>query len=267
MSVHLIDVVKHDIVSSINAVGQVESVQKNEISSKLNGIIENIHVKEGMDVQEGQTLLSLINETGTILIKSPISGRIVYFPKDNIKGKYINIGEHILTVADVKYLRVEAYINEIDMGLVQKEQKAIIKSDAFRDKTFSGKICYIAPEVREINGISKILIHISLDRQNSLIPGNKVSLQIITASKGDIKSVPIEAVIDINNKKYLLLEKQGCSFLQEITIGISDINNIEVICDSIKEGDRVILDYQNVGCKSGIKIKDITDDKRSYKTL
>lgn len=55
--------VRADITESVYASGYVKSVDQYEVFSSVNGVIREVHVKEGDVVRKGQRLATLVNET------------------------------------------------------------------------------------------------------------------------------------------------------------------------------------------------------------
>ncbi len=74
-------------------------------------------------------------------IKSPIDGKIVakYFEI----GESVNSGVPIFRVANLEKIIVRAEIDETDIGKLHLNQIAQISSDAFQNKTFTGKVIEI----------------------------------------------------------------------------------------------------------------------------
>ncbi len=75
---------------------------------------------------------------------SPIAGVVL---SDSVEsGEYVNPGTPVVTVGDLKQVWLRAYVSETDLGRIKLGQKVAIKTDAFADKTFNGKITFISSE-------------------------------------------------------------------------------------------------------------------------
>jgi HlyD family secretion protein len=75
---------------------------------------------------------------------SPLNGIDL---SDNIEpGEYVSPGTPVLTLGDMTHLYLRAYINETDLGRVKLGQRVRITTDAFTNKTFEGKISFIASQ-------------------------------------------------------------------------------------------------------------------------
>ncbi len=78
------------------------------------------------------------------IITSPIDG--IVLTKVFETGEYVTPGATIATVTDLKKINAVVYLPETEIFLVKYGQNAKIKIDAYKDKTFDGKIIYISPE-------------------------------------------------------------------------------------------------------------------------
>ena len=77
-------------------------------------------------------------------IASPING--VVLRKNLEAGEMANSGVSILTLVDPTDLWLRAYVPETDIGRIKVGMAARITIDAYKDRTFSGKITEIASE-------------------------------------------------------------------------------------------------------------------------
>lgn len=77
-------------------------------------------------------------------IMSPING--VVLRKNLEAGEMANSGVSILTLVDPTDLWLRAYVPETDIGRIKVGMAARITIDAYKDRTFSGKITEIASE-------------------------------------------------------------------------------------------------------------------------
>ncbi len=61
-------------------------------------------------------------------------------------GEFVSAGAPILTVADLSHVWLRAYLNETDLGRIQLGQSADVHTDSFPDKTYHGRLTFIAQE-------------------------------------------------------------------------------------------------------------------------
>jgi HlyD family secretion protein len=75
---------------------------------------------------------------------SPLSGTVL---SDNIEpGEYVSPGTPVLTLGNLTLLYLRAYINETDLGRIKLGQRVRISTDTFPNKTYEGKISFIASQ-------------------------------------------------------------------------------------------------------------------------
>lgn len=77
-------------------------------------------------------------------IKSPVSGIVA--KKFVETGEYVNPGSSLMKIADLSIAKLNIYINETDLGKIKLGQKAEVKTDSYKDKTYTGVVIYISPE-------------------------------------------------------------------------------------------------------------------------
>ena len=84
-----------------------------------------------------------------LVIRSPHGGVITTpRPKEKI-GQYVNKGDLIAEVHDLKRLTVEIEVPERDIGPLRVGQAVLLKVRAYPGETFRGEVTSIAPAMRE----------------------------------------------------------------------------------------------------------------------
>ncbi len=76
------------------------------------------------------------------VITAPISGKVIH--KYLEEGEMVTEDIPILTIADVEKIRINAEVDETDMGLIHIGDHVDITSDAYMEKVFNGEIQDIA---------------------------------------------------------------------------------------------------------------------------
>jgi HlyD family secretion protein len=87
------------------------------------------------------------------MLKKNIEDCRIYSPVDGfVSKKFVEAGEMIaptgslLRISNLEMVNLVIYIPETELGKVKLGQNAEIKIDAFKDKTYTGKIIFISPE-------------------------------------------------------------------------------------------------------------------------
>lgn len=125
--------------------------------------------------------------TDTVIV-APIDG--VVLVKSAEAGEVVAAGTTIVTIGDVGHPWLRAYISETDLGRVKLGQKAKLTTDSYKDKSYEGKISFIASDaeftpkqIQTKEERVKMVYRIKVDVDNS---------------SGDLKNnMPVDAVIGL----------------------------------------------------------------------
>ncbi len=78
------------------------------------------------------------------IVISPVTGTVTH--KVLNQGEIAGINGTIVTISVIDPVKLTIYVSDKDLGKVRIGQKAIIKIDTYKDKTFSGNVIYISPQ-------------------------------------------------------------------------------------------------------------------------
>jgi len=125
-------------------------------------------------------------------LTSPITGKVIR--KYLQQGESVTKDKALAAVADTALLRINAEVDETDIGMVGMGAQAEVRSDAFAGKTFRGEVV----EISDYAGIRKVKpndqaknldmkvvqVKIRLNDKTELKPGMTVDVKILPAGKG-----------------------------------------------------------------------------------
>ncbi len=103
-----------------------------------------------------------------VTIYSPISGIVIN--KNVDEGAYVDTGTKLYTVADMTKLWIMLDAYESDILWLRYGQEADIKTEAYPDEIFKGKISFISPSLDEITRTIKVRVNVS-NKDGKLKPG------------------------------------------------------------------------------------------------
>lgn len=200
---------------------------------------------------EKQLGLSEINlelsamELDNDIIHAPFDG--IVFSSAFTVGELGAPGISAISVISDKYL-IKVDINETDISKLEVGQPVEITLDAYPDLRFNGTVSYISPLSKNIANIITFEVEITPDDELSqyLLHGISASVTITTSESEDVLYIPIEAVYEENDKK----------FVDVLTSSEYTIDNIK---DFIKKVEVTTGDYSYdfIEIKSGLKPGDI----------
>ena len=175
-------------------------------------------------------------------IRSPLNGTIVM--QDAKVGEISQANVTIIKVMTDNNFEIEANIAEVDIANIKLEDEAKVTLDAYgSDQFFTAHVVKINPAETIIDGVPTYKITFQFEEEDGLIKsGMTANLDIVTAERENILSVPQRAVLRSNGSKTIRVLKSDNS-VEEVSVvtGIRGTNgNIEII-EGVKEGDNVIL--------------------------
>lgn len=182
-------------------------------------------------------------------VKAPVSGLVVYIPKQN--GDRWEIGEgvwmlaKILKVADTTTLRVEADVLEVDSARIRTGQEAQVNVDAIPGLSSQTQVAEIGRIVHERSPQDRSKVFDAflplegIDTGN-LRPGMGVSVRIRTSRIADALTIPLDAVHLSPGGTYVMLDTPGGPERRGVTLGERDSERV-VVEKGLEEGDSVLL--------------------------
>jgi len=152
------------------------------------------------------------------IFHSPIDGTVTQLNVERgeivMVGTMNNPGTVILSVADLRRMKVEADVDETDVASIRLGQTASVKVDALPDTTLTGRVAEIAnsPKVSELGTQEQqtnFVVDVMIDQPPPILrPGMTADVEIKTATKRGILHVPIQAVV-IRTTEELAKAKAG----------------------------------------------------------
>jgi len=142
-------------------------------------------------------------------IYSPLSGTVSKLNSElgeRVVGTAMMTGTEIMIVADLDEMEALVDIGEIDVVLVQLNQRAELDVDAFRDRKFKGTVTEIANSSKFAPGgqsqeAVKFEVKIRIDEKEQFRPGMSVNAEIQARSRTNVLTVPIQSVTTRMPKK------------------------------------------------------------------
>lgn len=176
------------------------------------------------------------SELARTLVYAPMSGIVTSLrvkTGERVVGTGTMAGTEIMTIADLDRMELVVELGQNDICSIKEGDLAQIRPDAAPSKCLSGRVARIAvcASGSQTNAGSDFEVRISIDPQDSirLLPGMSAAVTIITGSKNDILTVPLQAVIVRDGQERVWVIGSD-NRVHGITIGcgIQDFNNVEV---------------------------------------
>ena len=151
----------------------------------------------------------------------------------------------VMTLGDTSEVYVKGKVDESDIGKVYLGQRARIKVESFKDKTFEGKVTKISPMGVEKDNVTTFEVRVSIQNPGGELKAEMTAnAEIILDEHKNVLQIPEGAIIyDQNKKAYVdIPDPKGKDGMDKvaINIGISNGAKTEVL-SGLKEGQEVVL--------------------------
>jgi RND family efflux transporter MFP subunit len=184
------------------------------------------------------------------LLKAPFTGVVT--------GKYFEDGEMysgsptttsgraaVVTVMQINPLKVNVGISEQYYPQIKRGMKAEITADVYPGEKFSGSLFRIAPIVNPATRSFVAEIEVP-NRKDLLKPGMFVRVSMYL---GEVETfvVPASSVMlqEGTNIRYVFVDENSIAKRIEVILGKRFDDQLEIISDNLKEGDRLVSEGQS----------------------
>jgi HlyD family secretion protein len=200
-------------------------------------------------------------------ITAPSDGTLYSLPVK--AGDYVHVGDLLAEMADLRKVRVRAFIDEPELGALEPNQPVKITWDALPNRVWIGKTETIPKQVvaRGTRSVGELLCTVDNDKLE-LLPNINVNVRINSHERDNVLGVPRGAVEAEGNQRFVYVVKQG-EFgktrleKREIHVGIADSTNYEVT-SGLQQGEMVALPG-DIDLKDGMAVKIMNTDASSVK--
>ncbi len=229
-------------------------IKKNQARAKM--------VEVGTELSKiKKKLADLTNLLKSFTIYSNSNGMVTY--AKNWDGTKKKVGSSISpwdpTIAnlpDLTKMESKTYANEVDIRKIKKDLPVKIGFDAFPEIEIDGTITSVANVGEKKKGsdikIFQLLIKLS-ETNKDIRPGMTTSNRILTFSKEDVLTVPLEAIFSKDSIKFAYVKSGFSIDKKQVELGESN-NNEVIITKGLHEKDVVYLNEPEGHDNQSIKL-------------
>lgn len=237
-----------DLELILSFVGDIKGEDQVTVYSEATGRLSRYLVEEGTWVKKDQ-VIALVDRAVTGMefeeakVKSPLSGTVGRLYLD--KGSTISLETPVALIARMDKVKVEFSIPEKDMMKVYKEQQARVKVDAYRNRTFNGKVTRLSPVVDPVTRSAYTEVTLS-NPDHSLKPGMFAEIDIVVVSSKGAVVVPKEAILEDSDAKssFVFVVEGGSAVKKVLETGISQQGLVEVK-SGLTFGEKMVVTGQH----------------------
>ena len=186
-------------------------------------------------------------------VMAPISG-VIQMPATPegtlVRGRNVEKGDALLTIADVDRLAVLAPVDEVEVTAIRPDQPVTVQGDAFPGLVLRGAVSHVSQQPRaskQTGGVTLFDVTVRLDdlgeaQRERLRIGMSAHLHIVTYRNPSALMVPIEAVGESGGTSVVrfLDEATGEVRTRAVEVGLTTLDKIEVTA-GLKAGEMVVL--------------------------
>ena len=152
----------------------------------------------------------------------------------------------VYSIAPRNKVEITLTIDELDITSIYIGQTCEITFDAISAKCFEGKVTEIDMTGENSGGNTKYTVTVTLDREDDMLSGMNTHITFSTEIRDDVKVIPESAIIEKGDKCYVYTEynkeEDELSGLKEISLGVADGENVEVI-SGLDKNDKIYYRY------------------------
>jgi HlyD family secretion protein len=172
-------------------------------------------------------------------IRAPFDGIVYSLPVH--QGAYLSPGDLVLQEADLSKVLVRAYVDEPELGQLERGQTVVVSWDALPGRTWVGKTDVLPRQVVALGtrNVGELLCTIT-NADMDLIPNTTVDVRIEINERADALVVPRGAVQIDGSHRYVYRFDGNRLHRTEIRVGLSNATEFQVV-SGIEQGDTLAL--------------------------
>lgn len=198
------------------------------------------------------------------IVRAPIAG-VVFLdsftgtslqgpPRKIAKNQGVSPQAPICRIVDASRMKFTADVDEADIAIAKKGQRATVTLDAFTDKDFKGSITALSVISKTTqSGGSAFAVDVMLPvGASGLRVGMSGTADITVAKRPSALQVPIEAVVERDGKDVVFVVEDGKAKLVPVALGLST-DTVYEVKSGLSAGQRVITSGLE-GLKDGQRV-------------
>ena len=194
-------------------------------------------VREGATRSQGkQSSLIVTATTDGTIIDVPV--KVGY---SVIQANSFNPGTTIATIANMDDMIFDGRVDEAEVAKISKDMQLKIKVGAIEKDTFEGKLEYIAPQGKELDGAIQFEIKAAIVQKPGVYirAGYSANADIVLDEKKQVLAIR-EALLQYDNAKpFVEVETTPQTFVRrDVVLGLSDAIKVEVV-SGVTKADKI----------------------------
>ncbi len=215
---------------------QALEARKQDLAQRASAIVQGA----GLRVSQAQDLVqSLEEKVRSATVTAPTDGTLYSLPVH--AGDYVKVGDTLAEMADLRHVRVRAFVDEPDLGSLEPNQNVEVTWDAKPGLTWTGRTEEVPKQVvaRGMRSVGELLCSVDNSRLE-LLPNTNVQVLIKVRERPMALVVPRTAVLEDHGKRYVYVFADGKVRRRDISVGVASASKYEVV-SGLTANERVAL--------------------------
>ena len=212
----------------------------------------------GLRISEAQSNVeSLEEKVRSAKVVAPLDGTLYSLPVH--QGDYVKVGDTLAEMADLRHVRVRAFVDEPDLGSLQTGEDVEVTWDAKPGAMWKGRVEQTPKQVvqRGVRSVGEVLSEID-NTKFELLPNINVQVKILVRERHDALVVPREAIQDQDEKRMVYVLVGDTLHRREVSLGAASASKYEVL-SGLSQGEKVALPGERT-LKDGMEIRPQEED-------
>lgn len=207
---------------------------------------EDIAVAQAQVEQAHVSLEIARKRLDDVLLKAPFGGVVVSWQL--YEGDVVGPATQVGSIGDLSQYHITLNIDETEIGSIREEQRAIISLDAFPGVELEGTVSKIDLIGSNVQNLIMYGVRIDIEPADLPIkPLMTASLQILVDRKDNVLLVPVRAIRTDDRGAYVERMQNGILSRVDVTLGLTDNVNIEVVDGDLRPGQEVVVSQPRSG--------------------
>ncbi|MGI6605411.1 MAG: efflux RND transporter periplasmic adaptor subunit [bacterium] len=245
-----------EAIASTVYVREMDLVKKGDPLVLLSGADIEDTLQERMDRlrEKENELANLLAKASQTEIKASIDGVVARWEQQ--VGQMVNPGDWIGYIYNTSDMSMWAEVDDVDVLMVKQGSPVTVTLDALPGETFEGQVMQVDTMGRDVNGIPRFGVSITVKGGPQLRPGMQAHAFIDAGRAENVLLVPLEAIFEEDNTpKVEILNPDGTTKVVPVKLGLMN-HRVAEVKSGVEEGELVItgssadvLPSQHIGSK------------------
>jgi len=175
------------------------------------------------------------------ILRSPVDGTIIAV--ENSVRETIQVASPVISILPAEPFEIELDVYEEDIVSVKKGNLAKISLVAFPEEIFEGRVIFINPAEKLIDGIVYYEVSINFkEAPEGVKPGMTADVSVIVALKDGVLRIPEEFIQGKDDKLFVQISRDNKIEDRHIEIGMEGSDDMVEVIVGLEEGEEIIID-------------------------